>query len=116
VVTNEPLIESSKLEFYIYENKLIPFHENLDLNNKETWNIALEIQETFDDMAQYFNSIFIESLYKINKQYKCVDCSNKLALSMKEINFFIEKGFDLPKRCKSCRDKRKLNKQSGGDK
>lgn len=44
---------------------------------------------------------------------KCCDCNQMFKLSNSEYKFFIDKGFDLPKRCKSCRQKRKLNNQKG---
>lgn len=38
---------------------------------------------------------------------KCIDCSEQLDITSGEVKFFIDKRFNLPKRCKSCRDKRK---------
>lgn len=38
---------------------------------------------------------------------KCVDCKNEFYMMKGEVDFFEEKGFQLPKRCKSCRNKRK---------
>ena len=36
---------------------------------------------------------------------KCVQCGREFELSQNEIDFYYSKGLDLPKRCKSCRDK-----------
>lgn len=36
---------------------------------------------------------------------KCVQCGREFELSQNEIDFYRSKGLDLPKRCKSCRDK-----------
>lgn len=37
----------------------------------------------------------------------CRDCSEEFTITGSEQNFYEEKGFDLPKRCKKCRDARK---------
>ena len=44
-------------------------------------------------------------------ELKCVDCGDGFPVTGGEQEFFKAKGFDLPKRCKSCRDKKK-NRQS----
>ena len=36
---------------------------------------------------------------------RCVQCGREFELSQNEIDFYYSKGLDLPKRCKSCRDK-----------
>jgi hypothetical protein len=41
---------------------------------------------------------------------KCSDCGESILLNIGELQFFVKKGFQLPKRCKCCRDKRKQNK------
>lgn len=38
---------------------------------------------------------------------KCVQCGNEFTLSDGEVNFYIGKGLNLPKRCKQCRNKNK---------
>lgn len=45
----------------------------------------------------------------MHKNY-CVDCGEKLFIELGEINFFINKKFILPRKCKSCRTKRKQTK------
>lgn len=40
----------------------------------------------------------------------CKDCETEFSLNLGEIDFYNNKNYDLPKRCKSCRDKRKQNK------
>jgi CxxC-x17-CxxC domain-containing protein len=37
----------------------------------------------------------------------CIECNNDFELNEGEKNFFIQRGLDLPKRCKPCRDSRK---------
>ncbi|MGN1119517.1 MAG: CFI-box-CTERM domain-containing protein, partial [Oscillospiraceae bacterium] len=37
----------------------------------------------------------------------CVDCGEKFEITNSEREFYSEKGFESPKRCKSCRDKKK---------
>lgn len=43
---------------------------------------------------------------------KCRDCGKEFTLTDGEIEFYRSKGFELPTRCKSCRDKRKGSKPS----
>lgn len=38
---------------------------------------------------------------------KCRDCGKEFTLTDGEIDFYRSKGFELPNRCKACRDKRK---------
>lgn len=38
---------------------------------------------------------------------KCKDCGENFTFSTREQEFYKEKGFPDPKRCKSCRQKRK---------
>ena len=38
---------------------------------------------------------------------KCVQCGNEFTLSDGEVDFYIGKGLNLPKRCKQCRNKNK---------
>lgn len=44
----------------------------------------------------------------------CVDCSNSFVFTDQEQDFFREKGFTEPKRCRPCRQIRKQNKSQGG--
>jgi len=42
-----------------------------------------------------------------DKTLTCKDCGQEFAFTASEQDFFEEKGFTDPQRCKSCRDKRK---------
>ena len=42
---------------------------------------------------------------------KCKDCGQDFMFTASEQKFYQEKGFIPPKRCKSCRDKRKMNEK-----
>ena len=42
-----------------------------------------------------------------DKQLVCKDCGNEFVFSEKGQQFFAEKGFSDPIRCKDCRTKRK---------
>ena len=44
---------------------------------------------------------------------KCVQCGNEFTLSNGEVDFYIGKGLNLPKRCKQCRNKNKAKNASG---
>ena len=47
-----------------------------------------------------------------HKELTCADCQNKFIWSAKDQEFFAEKGFSEPKRCKDCRQAKK--EQRGG--
>lgn len=48
---------------------------------------------------------------KQDKMIVCQDCGNEFAFTVRDQEFYEEKGFtNEPKRCKSCRDKRKAEK------
>jgi len=38
---------------------------------------------------------------------KCVDCPNTFVFTQRDKDFFAEKGFKKPLRCKDCRQKKK---------
>ena len=42
-------------------------------------------------------------------KHKCKDCGKEFYMTYKEVHFYEEKGLNLPKRCKECREKRKNN-------
>lgn len=44
---------------------------------------------------------------------KCLDCGEEFLFSVNEQRFYEEKGFLPPKRCKSCREIKKLKR--GGE-
>jgi DNA replicative helicase MCM subunit Mcm2 (Cdc46/Mcm family) len=47
-----------------------------------------------------------------DKELTCSDCGGKFLHSAKDQEFFAEKGFQEPKRCKDCRQAKK--EQRGG--
>lgn len=44
----------------------------------------------------------------------CSDCDDDFIFTIGEQEFFEEKGFDEPKRCKDCRDRKKAEKRNSG--
>ena len=42
-------------------------------------------------------------------KHKCKDCGEEFYMNYKEVHFYKDKELNLPKRCKSCRDRRKNN-------
>jgi hypothetical protein len=42
-----------------------------------------------------------------SEMLKCCDCGNNFEWSEKDQKFYRSKGYEPPKRCRSCRDKRK---------
>jgi len=53
-----------------------------------------------------------EAEYK-DKTIKCVDCGDEFVFTARDQAFYHEQGFtNEPKRCKSCRDKRKKEREN----
>ncbi len=48
-----------------------------------------------------------------DKKIKCIDCHKDFIFTAGEQQFFEEKGFSEPVRCKDFRNKRKAEKRSG---
>lgn len=44
---------------------------------------------------------------------KCKECGKEFELTAEEVKWYNEKGFELPKRCKSCRVARKEKRYNG---
>jgi CxxC-x17-CxxC domain-containing protein len=49
-----------------------------------------------------------------DKSLTCVDCGVQFAFSARDQAFYQERGFQPPRRCKNCRDKRKTGGGGGG--
>ena len=45
------------------------------------------------------------------KIIKCLDCNKPFTISTDHEKWFINKGLELPKRCKECRNKRRSRKE-----
>jgi DNA-directed RNA polymerase subunit RPC12/RpoP len=48
-----------------------------------------------------------------DKKIKCIDCNKDFIFSAGEQEFFEEKGYSEPIRCKDCRGKKKAEKRTG---
>ena len=49
-----------------------------------------------------------------DKELTCADCRGKFLWSAKDQEFFAERGFSEPKRCKDCRQAKKEQRGGGG--
>ena len=45
-----------------------------------------------------------------SKQLTCSDCGQTFTFTQQEQEFFLEKGYGDPKRCKNCRQQRKAER------
>lgn len=51
-----------------------------------------------------------------DKELTCADCRGAFLWSAKDQEFFAEKGFSEPKRCKDCRQAKKEQRDGGAGK
>lgn len=49
-----------------------------------------------------------------DKQLNCVDCGAQFLFTARDQAFYQERGYSAPRRCKTCRDKRKAGGPGGG--
>ncbi len=47
----------------------------------------------------------------VDRKLLCDDCNGEFVFTAGEQEFYMEKGFSEPKRCKPCRQKRKSQRQ-----
>lgn len=119
------MIAEDKLQFYIF----IPTIEGSNHNyivitpkhiyngkygnaNEEIENGKLKPSKNFNKLT-LFNDISNEILNFIKNAINsnCEDCGKELKINNSEIEFYLRKNYILPKRCKSCRQKRKRQKE-----
>jgi len=99
----KPVKEGVMIELRLYGlpnsncELIIPFEK---MSNKEMNIILSDLNSTL------FDSI-VSLIIKYDSNYKCCNCENEIQLTKGEIEFYLSKGFESPKRCKPCRDKRK---------
>lgn len=93
------LIVTEETNYIFYLNNSFVFDED-----------GTEIKyHSLEDLISFtYNKInsIIDELYT----KRCIECGKHFKISKGEVKFFNEKGFSLPKRCKSCRDKRNKTK------
>lgn len=47
-----------------------------------------------------------------DKTIQCTDCGTEVTITVGEQKFYADKGFQEPKRCKPCREKKKIERQA----
>ena len=48
--------------------------------------------------------------------YECTQCNNRFSVTIEEAQWYEERGFAIPKRCPSCRHKRRIERTEKADK
>lgn len=127
-------------EFRLKKNGKIEYKDNtskrggicLKVTNTLNGIVDFEVNRTFPDYPNYeipfnvlsahpYESIRYYSCKNINikssfpdsyRYFVCKECGKIFILKDTEIDWFKEKGFPIPKRCKHCRDKRKKLKET----
>jgi DNA-directed RNA polymerase subunit RPC12/RpoP len=77
-------------------------------NKKEsTGNMNTDTMDFFDDFEETSEETTINESVRELKKITCIDCGKEFDFSPAEQKFYESRGFDTPKRCPECRDKRK---------
>ena len=94
----------------IHNNKYHNYYSDSDIKY-----ISYNIKDYTDmELKNILLKLILDNLIWETKS-NCKDCGENFELTIGEIKFFNKKGLEYPRRCKSCRDKRKLlNNNKGG--
>lgn len=97
----------------IYSNKTTKHYE-ISLNGNFIHRIYPRYDEYFNLYEGVINENIISEIISENfisdlelRERKCFDCKEKFNVSYEEYKFFRDNNLQIPKRCKSCRNKRK---------
>lgn len=95
---------------FIYKDKLYSYYSDYKLLERiKSGELQLMKDiKAFDDLEDYVIE-YINLQIKRDLNRNCINCDSKIEMTTGEIKFFIDKGLLLPKRCKTCRVKRKQN-------
>ncbi|MCL1700825.1 hypothetical protein [Lysinibacillus sp. Bpr_S20] len=69
-------------------------------------------REIFTDRDR-FKSELLDKSFKGSRERECKSCNNLFNISSKEYFFYVANRLEIPKRCKSCRQKRKKERLNG---
>ena len=101
----------SDLDIYLYKNKIYSCWNNYKYPMMIVRNEAEEKYRYEDNVNSIVNNVSkVVNSFLLSKIDSCVDCNNTINFSAKDLEFFLREDMLLPKRCKSCRQKRKQNK------
>lgn len=77
-------------------------------NKKEnTGSMVNDSMDFFDDFEEMSEGTTTNENVRELKTITCIDCGKEFDFSPAEQKFYESRGFDMPKRCPECRDKRK---------
>ena len=86
--------------YYIFEDCI-----SMDIDKNIILSQVIDSQQVKDYIMKDIYDILQKETSGI-----CLECDEEFTLELGEIKFFIQKGFDYPKRCKNCRKKKRLKK------
>lgn len=81
--------------------------------NSEVIPKALESKQITPHFAHIDKNNLLDKSFKGSRERECKTCSKLFNVSSKEYFFYIGNRLEIPKRCKSCRNKRKKEKLNG---
>lgn len=102
------LLEQGKSEVDINWGKV---NELLTTNRNEYDFNAFDEIKSVEELASARADCLASSMdFGVWQTHMCRDCGKMFYMNYNEVKFFESKELHIPKRCKPCRDKRKVNK------
>mgnify|MGYP000281030221 CR=1 FL=1 len=71
--------------------------------SKETDEFVKEIDKIIEEKQKEIDNKIVEGINMENKKIMCKDCGKEFMFIVGEQEFYKEKGFNDPVRCKECR-------------
>jgi len=109
-IKNDSFDRSIGTDIYLYKNKLYRSNNSWDCFSdkyeSEMFNNKSDINKLKLLLINEINKIIYDHMDCV-----CLDCNKNFKLKIGEFNFYVDKRLQFPRRCKNCREKRKLNKE-----
>lgn len=102
-----------------FDNKKWEYAGEININNADInseIDIKFNTEENAKKAVEKYNNNYRESVQDIKEigEYtfvQCKECGEYFRLSYSDLKWYLDKGFQAPKKCKKCRNKNKNNKR-----
>lgn len=95
-------LDDIDLEYYVTSEGIVT---KGSIINNDSRQLVFESQNFADISTHLLDEINNQIQTELTK--RCTDCTKRFTMQLGELEFFIKKDFDLPRRCKECRKNKK---------